>query len=1406
MSLRVKLISIFLLMTLLVLVIGLVNIQLIRETTQRFSHLTDTDAPTLVALGKMHFSATKLREETLGIIFLPDEIPLTQANSASLLDEAIQNELQEIEAAKNGFDTWFAAYMALVSQDTSHQDLVLEMERVREETFETSDAIVALVKSRTRGESVLALRDTMQVAEHKLDALIEDAIELEATAFENSAEDAHQKANYTYAINLTSILLGMSFVILIGLIVTRNIGVPIDTLKAAAEKIGRGYLDTTVTMDSGDEFEFLGRVFNQMALDLSQTTVSKAYLDNVIDSMGETLLVLDLDHTIQRVNQAALDLLEYKEADLLGCPAGAVFAENTITDLFIHEKVRQVETTYRTQLGDTIPVLLSSTLLRGDEGQIQGIVCVAVDISERRRMEDALRYSEEQLQQVFASISDHIYLTEVTPDGRRINQIISAVEKLTGYSTETILADHEFWPEVLIHPDDKVLATWQFAHFLQGHSSEIEYRMIRADGELIWVRDSGRVEKRPDSGNLFIYGVVSNITRRKQAEEALREREAQLVEAQRIAKLGYWRHDLVNNTVQWSDQIYAIYEVAPDVQPSMDLIGSKMHPDDWKNAQNVIQSAFEGNVDKIEAVYRLLRRNGIGYVNIIGNVVRDASGKLTAYYGTTQDITERKQAEITLQRSNEQLTAMYEIAQLISSTLNLEVVLDSIAQSTTALLGADACTIRLLDENSQTVNIVGAYGISRQMIDETRYKVGEQVPGQVVLSNYPMIIPDLPSDPYLRNSPAMKEGLLSCAIVPLKVSHKTIGTLDAHSKTTKNAFYENDLHLLEKLAGQAAIAIENSRLFHQEQQQRQLAESLQEVAMALNSHIDQKTLLDTIFSQLKRVIYYDGAGILLKEGNNLVLIADTSDTDADIGFALSLFSNDPAVRVFNQKHLSVVPDVHADMGWEIWDGGERIRGWMGAPLIVNNEPIGVITADSFEVNTFQAKDARILQVFASQAAVALNNAHLLQREQRQRQVSESLREVSTVINSSLDQEYVISKIFEELQQVIHYDSAAIFLLERDSLELKAGKNLPENFLGTRIPLNSQNPTLMPFTRHRSKIIADVHQHPHWFDRVWKNGERIRSWGGAPLLINDEALGVLTLDNFTANSYNESDAQLLQLFANHAAIAIQNARLYAVAQREIMEQERIAQDLEKARDQALEVSRLKSQLLARVSHELRTPLGAIIGYSELLQSGTFGPVTEKQHKVTSNVIESAQYLTDLVNELLDQAQLESGKTQMTIGSFTPAELIDPVLSKMHILAQAKGLKLTLDLDPNLPQTLFGDKNKLHQVLVNLISNAIKFTKVGHINVHIYPSSAGRWAIQVSDTGAGIPDEAWSYIFEPFRQVDESPTREYGGTGLGLSIVKQMVTLMGGDIDLASKENTGSTFTVSLPFIPNEERIS
>jgi signal transduction histidine kinase len=251
------------------------------------------------------------------------------------------------------------------------------------------------------------------------------------------------------------------------------------------------------------------------------------------------------------------------------------------------------------------------------------------------------------------------------------------------------------------------------------------------------------------------------------------------------------------------------------------------------------------------------------------------------------------------------------------------------------------------------------------------------------------------------------------------------------------------------------------------------------------------------------------------------------------------------------------------------------------------------------------------------------------------------------------------------------------------------------------------------------------------------------------------------------------------------------------QREIIERIRTEEALAIARDQALEANRFKSQLLSKVSHELRTPLSSILGFAELLNDGTFGDLTAEQKPASEQIISSVHYLNNLVNELLDEAQISSKTIILRPENFSPRDMLKLVEGTMSNIAQQKGLTLTTHTQPNLPQQLIGDQQRLQQILINLVGNAIKFTKTGKIEIEMFCPDTTHWAIRVSDTGVGIPRDAQSYIFDSFRQVNSSLTQENRGTGLGLSITKQLVELMNGEITLTSELGKGSTFTILLP---------
>ncbi len=232
----------------------------------------------------------------------------------------------------------------------------------------------------------------------------------------------------------------------------------------------------------------------------------------------------------------------------------------------------------------------------------------------------------------------------------------------------------------------------------------------------------------------------------------------------------------------------------------------------------------------------------------------------------------------------------------------------------------------------------------------------------------------------------------------------------------------------------------------------------------------------------------------------------------------------------------------------------------------------------------------------------------------------------------------------------------------------------------------------------------------------------------------------------------------------------------------------------------EVEKMKDTILATVSHELRTPLNAILGYVEMLKEAVYGPINEKQAKASERVISNTRRLLDIVSDLLAQAQIEGGKMTIQARPFKPAELLDNIRGLMDKIAADKRLALTSEIDPQLPESLIGDPTRLQQILVNLVNNAVKFTEKGSVHIHFFRQDEQHWAMQVRDTGMGIPDEEMANIFDPFRQVDSSMTRKHAGFGLGLSIVKQLASLMGGEVAVKSTLGSGSIFTVTLPLAP------
>ncbi|MCB0060477.1 MAG: diguanylate cyclase, partial [Caldilineaceae bacterium] len=686
------------------------------------------------------------------------------------------------------------------------------------------------------------------------------------------------------------------------------------------------------------------------------------------------------------------------------------------------------------------------------------------------------------------------------------------------------------------------------------------------------------------------------------------------------------------------------------------------------------------------------------------------------------------------------------------------------------------------------------------------------------------------------------------------------GTTTPHTESyspvsqTVNSFH-SELESMN-IALQRAIAA-HRRMEVSAQEGRDLAETLLKVASTINMTLDQDRVLTLILEQLAYVMDYDNASIMLLDGELLNSVARRS-----IHVPESQSLSVPVQRlmhvqeVIEQKRPMVISDTHNDPRWMRRAGSENIRCWLGIPLLVQNRIIGLMNLSNGVPAYYTERHVQVATAFAAHAAIAIENArlftqaqdelaerqraeealrqsqeHLQERvielqiakaaEEKQRELAETLSDAAHALNSSLSLQEVLSTILTYLGRVVFSDSIAVKLLSNNTSDLLAYRT--EKYQDWQFTKHHYD--LLPLEKVAVEkqgpvVVSDTNSESLW--TAVAGAEHVRSWLGVPLMVQDTVVGLLTMTKREAYYYTDADVRLVAAFANQAAIAITNARLYEQVQEELVERMRAQRELQEERallaqrveertcelkeanEQLTSALRTKDEFLATMSHELRTPLNAIMLLSESMQNGVYGTVEERQIGVLDNVKQSARHLLSLINDILDMSKIEAGMFDLDIGPVSAAAICRNSLQIVEESARSKGIELVRNFSPEIGNVA-GDERRLAQILVNLLSNAIKFTpdggKVG-LDVTV-DDEHGMVNFAVWDTGIGISQENMKRLFQPFVQLDSKLSRLYEGTGLGLALVDRLTKLHGGNVTLESEVDKGSRFCVSIPREDSEE---
>jgi PAS domain S-box-containing protein len=572
--------------------------------------------------------------------------------------------------------------------------------------------------------------------------------------------------------------------------------------------------------------------------------------------------------------------------------------------------------------------------------------------------------------------------------------------------------------------------------------------------------------------------------------------------------------------------------------------------------------------------------------------------------------------------------------------------------------------------------------------------------------------------------------------VPLRVDGRTIGVLVVES-AEPNAFGEEDFEILQAAANQAAIAIARARLLEAERRRADEHKALLDTMADLASELELSRALQAVLARAVTLLGVTGGEVAIyeEETRELVVVASERIGKESTGTRLKLGEGAMGTVARTLEPL-IIPSYHEWLGQSPKYADVTVHSVMAAPLLIGRRLVGAIaTVHSDPARVFNGEDLRLLNLFAPQAAIAIENARLYTAAQRQRQYFGELVRNSPVAIVTLNDKYRVVECNPAFETLFGYVQAEA-----------AGANLDELIApeGTR--------------EEAEQYTRDALDRP-----VRGFGRRRRKDG---TLVDVEILGVPVI----------VDGERVGLMGLYHDIT----------------------ELLRARRDAEAANSAKSQFLASMSHELRTPLNAIIGYSEMVQEEVQALGQTQLVSDLSKINTAGRHLLALINDILDLSKIEAGKMQLNLETFPIGPMVEEVVTTARPLAAKNGNTLETRI-PADPGELHADQTKVRQMLLNLLSNACKFTSRGTITLAV-ERDGGDVTFVVRDTGIGMTGEQMDRLFEAFAQAEASTASRYGGTGLGLAITKKFAHLMGGDVTVTSAPGDGSTFSIRLPRSP------